>query len=104
MKLENRLDETSDDALLERLGSLVRRQNALTAELLAHIGEVDRRRLYLREACSLMHRYRIDTASKGWDYPTARRISASTRRERPGGFPCSSRWSSGASFISKASR
>ena len=60
MKLENRLDGISDDALLERLTTLVQRQNALTAALLAHIGEVDRRRLYLREACSSMHRYCVE--------------------------------------------
>jgi hypothetical protein len=60
MKLENRLGGISDDALLERLATLVRRQNALTAALLAHIAEVDRRRLYLREACTSMHRYCVE--------------------------------------------
>jgi hypothetical protein len=60
MKLKSRLGEISDDALLERLTTLVRRQNSLTASLLAHIGEVDRRRLYLREACSSMHRYCVE--------------------------------------------
>jgi hypothetical protein len=60
MKLENRLNEVSDDALLDRMALLVRRQNSLTAALLAHIGEVDRRRLYLREACSSMHRYCVE--------------------------------------------
>ncbi len=60
MKLENRLNEISNDALIERLTMLVQRQNALTATLLAHIGEVDRRRLYLREACSSMHRYCVE--------------------------------------------
>ncbi len=60
MKLENQLNGISDDVLLERLATLVRRQNALTTALLAHLGEVDRRRLYLREACSSMHRYCVE--------------------------------------------
>ena len=60
MKLENRLGGISDDALLDRLATLVQRQNALTAALLAQIGEVDRRRLHLREACSSMHRYCVE--------------------------------------------
>ena len=46
----------SDD-LLSRLHSLVRRERAVEAELLSHLGEVDARRLYLREACPSMFHY-----------------------------------------------
>jgi len=43
--------------LLARLHSLARRANAVEAELLAHLGEVDARRLFLEEACSSMFVY-----------------------------------------------
>ena len=45
------------DELLARLRALVRRDNALEADLLAHLGEVDGRRLYLEQACSSMFTY-----------------------------------------------
>src|SRR6267142_6982461 len=40
--------------LLTRVRDLVHRANAMEAELLAHLGEVDARRLYLEEGCSSM--------------------------------------------------
>jgi hypothetical protein len=43
--------------LLARTHALVRRGRAVEAELLAHLGEVDARRLYLEEACSSMFVY-----------------------------------------------
>jgi hypothetical protein len=43
--------------LLARVRELVNRGNALEAELLAHLGEVDARRLYLDEGCSSMFTY-----------------------------------------------
>ncbi len=46
-----------DDQLLSRLHTLVRRGNAVEAELLGHLGEVDTRRLYLGEGCSSMFAY-----------------------------------------------
>ena len=86
MKLESRpdalsLDALSDDALLQRLGELARRQHALTAVLLAHIAEVDRRRLYLREACSSMHRYCVERLglSDGAAYKRIRAARAARR-------------------------
>jgi len=45
------------DQLLARLHALIRRGSAVEVELLAHLGEVDARRLYLREACSSMFSY-----------------------------------------------
>jgi len=43
--------------LLARTHALVRRGREVEAELLAHLGEVDARRLYLEEACSSMFVY-----------------------------------------------
>ena len=40
------IDTLTDDQLLHRVEDLVQRGNALTADLLAHLGEVDARRLY----------------------------------------------------------
>ncbi len=43
--------------LIARLRELVRRGNAVEAELLAHLAEVDARRLYLEEGCTSMFAY-----------------------------------------------
>jgi hypothetical protein len=43
--------------LLSRLHTLIRQGSAVEAELLAHLGEIDARRLYLGEACSSMFHY-----------------------------------------------
>src|SRR5262245_60211206 len=45
------------DQLLARVRELVRQGNGLEADLLAHLGEVDARRLYLDEGCSSMFVY-----------------------------------------------
>ena len=50
----------SDDELLRRLSELLSRSRQVEAELVAHIGEVDERRLYAREACSSMFAYATD--------------------------------------------
>ncbi|HWM87583.1 MAG TPA: hypothetical protein VNO33_17135 [Kofleriaceae bacterium] len=52
-----RLDALSDDVLLSRLRALLARSRRVEADLVAHIAEVDARRLYLREACPSMHVY-----------------------------------------------
>ncbi len=52
-----RLDALSDDILLARVEELVGRSRRVEAELVWHLAEVDRRRLYLREACPSMHVY-----------------------------------------------
>ena len=51
------LRSLGDDELLRRLGELVSRSRCGEADLVAHIGEVDERRLYAREACSSMFVY-----------------------------------------------
>ena len=40
--------------LLDQVRELVRRGNAVEAELIAHLGEIDARRLYVEEGCSSM--------------------------------------------------
>ena len=52
-----RLDVLSDDVLLARLREVLARSRRVEADLVAHIAEVDARRLYLREACPSMHVY-----------------------------------------------
>jgi hypothetical protein len=48
-----------DDELLHRLADLLRDSRSTEADLVAHIGEVDRRRLYARSASPSMFRYCI---------------------------------------------
>ena len=51
------LKSISDDELLRRLSGLVQQSRRVESELVAHIAEVDERRLYAREACSSMFTY-----------------------------------------------
>jgi hypothetical protein len=51
------LRDLSDDVLLVRLAEVLGRSRRIEAELIAHLAEVDARRLYLREACPSMHAY-----------------------------------------------
>ena len=49
------LSTMSDQELVVRLEELLREERRLTAAVLAHLGEVEARRLYLPAACSSMH-------------------------------------------------
>jgi 5-methylcytosine-specific restriction endonuclease McrA len=51
------LDALTDDELIRRLGELVSGSRRVEAALVAHIAEVDLRRLYAREACPSMFVY-----------------------------------------------
>jgi hypothetical protein len=51
------LTHVSDEALLADLAALIARDRQTTAALLAHIGEVEARELFLPAACSTMHVY-----------------------------------------------
>ncbi len=53
MENKHTLQLLSDDELLRRLTELLRNSRRVEAELIAHIAEVDRRRLYARHASSL---------------------------------------------------
>ncbi len=50
----------SDDELLRRLSELLSQSRRVEADLVAHIGEIDERRLFAREACSSMFAYATD--------------------------------------------
>jgi hypothetical protein len=57
MQTHDSLRSLTDAELLGRLGDLVRQSRRVEAELIAHRGEVDARRLYLREAAPSMFVY-----------------------------------------------
>jgi hypothetical protein len=57
MEHERPLRSVPDDELLRRLAELIRRSRSVEHDLLAHIAEVDARKLYAREACSSMFVY-----------------------------------------------
>lgn len=57
MEHKLRLGSLSDDELLRRLSELLRQSRRVEADLVAHIAEVDARRLYAREGASSMFVY-----------------------------------------------
>ncbi len=57
MQSQITFDRLSDDELLRRLDELVAHSRRVEADLVAHIGEVERRRLYAREASPSMFAY-----------------------------------------------
>jgi 5-methylcytosine-specific restriction endonuclease McrA len=57
MRPERPLQSIPDDELLERLAVLLRDSRRVEADLVAHVAEVDERRLYAREACPSMFAY-----------------------------------------------
>ena len=60
MTNELSLASLSDDELLRQLSVLIGRSRQIEAEVVAHIAEVDSRRLYLGQACSSMHAYCVE--------------------------------------------
>ena len=54
MSHERLLDSLSDDELLRRLTTLMDQHRQVESEVVAHIAEVDERKLYLGEGCSSM--------------------------------------------------
>ena len=57
MEQKRPLQSISDDELLRRLADLTRQSRRIESDLVAHIGEVDERRLYAREAAPSMFAY-----------------------------------------------
>jgi len=51
------LKSLSDDELLRRLSDLVRQSRRVESDVVAHIGEVDARKLHAQAACSSMFDY-----------------------------------------------
>ena len=60
MKKTEELKSLSDDELLRRLADVLNRSRRVESELVAHIAEVDARRLFAREASPSMFQYCID--------------------------------------------
>ena len=52
-----RLGGLSNEQLLERLSKVLGSGRRLLAELVAHLGEVEERRLHLAQSCSSMFEY-----------------------------------------------
>src|SRR5690349_24034993 len=71
------------------LGTLVAQDRATTASLLAHIAEVDARKLYLPAGYPSMHAYCVDELMLSEDAAFIRIRS----EERRVGKECRSRWS-----------
>src|SRR5262245_39555566 len=60
MSLQLPIESLSDDELLARVVSLLQQSRRTEAPLVAHLGEVEARRLYARFACSSMFGYCTD--------------------------------------------
>ena len=54
------LSSISDSDLLGRMPGLVCAERAAVAEVIEHLVEIDRRKLYLDQACSSLQRYCIE--------------------------------------------
>jgi hypothetical protein len=94
------LRSVRDDDLLCQLSRLVSQSRGVEAEIVAHIAEVERRRLYAREACSSM----FDYCRRVLGLREKRPISASPWRARPGEARACCKCSLRAGCISAESR
>jgi hypothetical protein len=73
----------SDDDLLGRLSELLRQSRCVESDLVAHIGEVDQRRLYAREASPSMFAYCTDVLHLSEHEAYLRITVARAAREHP---------------------
>jgi HNH endonuclease len=73
----------SDDALLQSLSVLLSQSRRIEWELVAHIGEVDERRLYAREACDSMFVYCTEVLHLSEHEAYLRIAAARAAREHP---------------------
>ena len=80
---ERPLHEIPDDELLHRLAQLTQSSRRVEAELVAHIGEVDERRLYAREASPSMFVYCTDVLHLSEAEAYLRITVARAAREHP---------------------
>lgn len=77
------LKSLTDEDLLRRVGELSRRSRQAEVELVAHLGEVDVRRLYLREACSSLFAYCTERLHFSEAEAMLRITAARAAREHP---------------------
>ncbi len=73
----------SDAEVVGRLELLLREERRLTAAVLAHLGEVEARRLYLPAACSSMHVYCVRVLGMSEDQALKRIRAARAMRRFP---------------------
>src|SRR5262245_23015062 len=83
MSLQPPLESLSDDELLSRVVSLLQQSRRTEAPLLAHLGEVEARRLYARFACPSMFRYCTDVLHLSEAEAYFRIAAARAAREHP---------------------
>ena len=77
------LELVTDNELLRRLVEILRQSRRVEADLVAHIGEVDRRRLYAREAAPSMFAYCTETLHLSEAEAYLRIAAARASREHP---------------------
>jgi hypothetical protein len=78
------LSSISDSDLLGRMPGLVCAERTATAEVIEHLMEIDRRRLYLDQACSSLHRYCIERLDYSEDEAFKRMRVARLAAKLPG--------------------
>ena len=83
MERTHSLTSFSDDELLRRLSDLLGQSRRDEADLVAHIGEVDRRRLYAREASPSMFAYCTEVLHLSEAEAYLRIAAARASREHP---------------------
>ena len=83
MERTRSLTSFSDDELLRRLSDLLGQSRRDEADLVAHIGEVDRRRLYAREASPSMFAYCTEVLHLSEAEAYLRIAAARASREHP---------------------
>ena len=83
MEQKRPLQSVSDDELLHRLADLLRQSRRIESELVAHIGEVDERRLYAREASPSMFAYCTEVLHLSEPEAYLRIAAARAAREHP---------------------
>jgi hypothetical protein len=83
MERTHLLDSLSDDDLLRRLSDLLGQSRCDEADFVAHIGEVDRRRLYAREAAPSMFAYCTELLHLSEAEAYLRITAARAAREHP---------------------
>ena len=76
-------EHVSDEALHAQVKTLAGRYNGLTAELLAHLGEVDARGIYRERACSSLYTYCVYELRLSEDEAQRRTRAARTARTFP---------------------
>ena len=81
------LSHLSDQTLLHNLAALVARDRATTVELVAHIAEVDERRLYAPAGHPSMYSYCVHELRLSEDAALKRLQAARAAREFPAIFP-----------------